>query len=110
VKGFYFESVFTQLEYKRFAAAVERRDNYMFRYGKNKDKLQIAICGRRCANGVWSPEDYYWSIDTQDRRDGFRGGSDTFRVGGLKPYADIIDLVYDKFKLPRPAGFQQSFL
>ena len=109
MKKFDFEGSFTDAEYRKFVAAVERRENYTFCYGKHNDKLQVRIYGIKTDNDVWKPEDYYWSIGTQDRRDGFSGCSNPFRVGELKTYAQIIDFVYDAFKLPRPGGFQQTF-
>ena len=109
MKGFSFESGFTEAEYGKFVEAVTKREDYTFCYGKYTDKMQARIYGTRSDNGVWEPENYYWSVSTTDRRDGFSGRSNPFRIGELKTYAELIDYVYEMLKLPRPAGFQQTF-
>ena len=110
MKKFDFELKFTQAEYEKFVAAVARREEYEFRYGEHKDKIQVIIDGRVCDNGVWAPENYLWGISTHDKRDGFSGTGRGFRVSEMKTREEIIILVYDKFKLERPGITQLSFL
>ena len=109
MKKFEFEKAFTQSEYDKFFAAVEWRVAYEFQYGGYKDKMQVTITGNKCGNGIWAPEDYYWSIDVNDRRGGYSGASWPFRVGEMKTYDWIIDYVYAAFKLELPAAKQLSF-
>ena len=105
-----FETKFTQAEYGKFAAAVKERKGYGFCLGTHKDKMQVRIYGTVSDNGNWQPENYYWSISTTDRRGGcFSSGSRPYRISEMKSYEDIVAIVYDAFKLPRPAGFQQTF-
>ena len=105
-----FEAKFTQHEYERLAAAVEKREGYEFRYGEYKDKMQVVISGQQCANGVWEPEDYYWSIDMTDKRCGYSGKGCGFHVKEMKTYEGIIDYVYAFFDIEPPTIIQLSFI
>jgi len=109
MKNFEFEAKFTVQEYQKFIAAVEKREKYEFSYGEFKAKMQVNINGIICDNGIWKPEDYFWSIDMTDKRNGFSGGGFPSKVSEMKTYEDIVNFVYEYFKLPYPAGFQQTF-
>jgi len=110
MKKFDFENAFTRAEYERFAVAVEGREEYEFRYGEYKDKVQVVIDGRRCDNGIWAPENYLWGINMTDKRSGYSGYSCGFRISEMKTREEIIDFVYDWLKIERPALTQLSFL
>ena len=110
---FNFENVFTITEYEKFVSAVNNRKDYEFEYGKYNDKLSVRIYGRNCDNGCWLPENYLWSIATTDKRKcDYSGSSSPFGVSELKSYTQIIDYVYERFKLVRPETImlQLSFL
>jgi len=104
-----FEMGFTKSEYQKFVAAVNQRVGYSFCHGKSKDKMQVRIYGTVCDNGLWKPENYLWSVCITDMRGGYSGSSRPLRVSELKTYDELVGFVYDLFKLPRPASFQQSF-
>ncbi|MCL2255575.1 MAG: hypothetical protein FWC11_01805 [Firmicutes bacterium] len=106
---FDFEKSFTKCEYLKFVDAVNERKEYAFNYGKYGDKMQVEICGRSCDNGVWLPENYLWSVGMTDCRSGYSGRSSPRRISELMSYDEIIEMVYDWFKLPRPTNYQPSF-
>jgi len=70
---FEFEKHFTKSEYQNFVNSADNRIDYKFYYGKHNDKMSIRIYSRFCNNGIWLPENYLWSIDTTDNRDGYSG-------------------------------------
>ena len=112
MKGFDFENRFTQQEYEKFILAVSKREDYELRFGDHKTKMQVVIYGRKIDNGVWLPENYYWAVDTNDRRGGYSGTGSPFRIREMKTYPELIDFVYNAFNIERPPCIQTqlSFL
>ncbi|MDR2091119.1 MAG: hypothetical protein LBP62_05650 [Clostridiales bacterium] len=103
---FKFESLFTESDYKNFIAAVERRESYSVRVGNHRDKIQVRITGQECTNGNWSPENYFWSIDVTDQRNGYAGSGVPLRIGEMKSYDELVYFIYDMLKIPHPKQMQ----
>ena len=105
---FDFEKSFDKSEFIKFTNAIGKRVDYNFCYGKHGDKMIVKVYGSFCNNGVWLPQNYYWSIGTTDCRNGFSGSSYSFRIDELKTYDEIIAFVYSRFNLPKPTNYQTS--
>jgi len=104
-----FERSFTKNEYKNLVNAISNRTDYRFNHGKHGDKMVVNIYGSFCDNGIWLPENYYWSISITDCRNGYSGSGNPFRVNELKSYDEIVEFVYNRFNIPKPTNYQASF-
>lgn len=114
IKNFNLEQIFTRKDYKELKQAIEKREEYEFRYAKAGTYLPhpstgiyFKVDGRKCDNGIWK-DNYLYGFDTWRNNSGL--GMPFDPVDKVLSYEELINLIYQGLYIAPPRQKQLSLL